>query len=201
MKQAQKKGLVWGLALLSLVSATAVMAEDKVVIIPMGSGGSSGVGTVVTTVGPETCLPHYYSPTTVERYISGVEVSGNGAMVLGVNAPASIDGVAYGLSTIEICFDVTAPGYLDSISIYRTDSATSQPKIFYNDTNRTTDGCYTYTVNQSTGKGAGALLVFAGGGTIRIEGATFTWKKMTELSAPAAPVPTAGSENLNYNGR
>ncbi len=37
MKQAQKKGLVWGLALLSLVSATAVMAEDKVVVVPLGS--------------------------------------------------------------------------------------------------------------------------------------------------------------------
>ncbi|MFH2123617.1 MAG: hypothetical protein ABIJ50_09080 [Pseudomonadota bacterium] len=184
--------LLCGLALLSLLSATAVMAEDKVVVIPMGS---SGVGTVVTSISGESWFAHNSSPTTVSRYVTTVLVSGDGKMVLGgLHAPASIDGVAYGLETIELCVDVTAPGYLDYITVYRHDSATSAPVIMANSTARTTDGCYIYPVNASTGKGVGIILSFAGGGDIRINGTTFTWKKLTALAASAAPAGPASAE-------
>ncbi|MGW8161472.1 MAG: hypothetical protein ACWGN1_04420 [Desulfobulbales bacterium] len=160
--------------------ASFALAADKVVVVPLSSNSSPG--TVITTVGPEAWLPHTGNPTTVDRFIGRVAVSGDGKMVLGVNAPASINGVEFGLESVEICIGVTAPGYLDQFAVVRTNSAANVSTILADVTERTADGCYVYHVGETTGKGIGIILTLLGGGEIDIYGTTFTWKKIGSLT-------------------
>ncbi len=151
-------------------------------------------GTIVTTAGGAAWLPYLSAPSTITRVISAVAVSGDGSMVLGVNAPASFDGVEYGLESIEVCVDVTSPGYLDLVKMYRTDEATAASAIMDDTTNRTTDGCYVYPVGKSLARGAGIYLVLSGGGTVRIEGTTLTWTRDAFVTS------ASGSSGSGENG-
>ena len=59
--------------------------------------------------------------------------------------------------------------------MFRSDGAITSSLILSDPPDRTTSGCYVYQVDTSVGRGAGILLGFAGGSTIRIEGTTLTW--------------------------
>lgn len=196
-KGKQKLGLLAASIIsVSLLSASSAMAADKVIVVPLNISGKAGVGTVTTTVGGSAWLPHNLSPQTVERYITNTTVSGDGLMVLGVSAPASFDGVAYGLESAEICVRVTGSGYVDKIQIYRTDTATSYTLMIEDETDRTADGCYTYLVGGSVNKGIGIALWLSGGGEVRIEGTTFTW---TESAAVPGVVKSTATMTENSN--
>jgi len=145
-------------------------------------------GTTTTTVGGVAWLPHVTEPSTVSRYASGIRITGDRAMVLPINAPAAIGGDGYGLRTFEICVDVFGRSYVSSVSVYRTNSAASNVSIFSDSTDRTTDGCYAYTVDKSLEKGGAIHLVLADGGTIRIGGTSFTWTQGADtLAATGEP--------------
>lgn len=179
---------------LSCSFVSSAIAHENVVVIPLSSG--SAPDTIVTNASGISWFPHNTGPTTVSRYVSFLRVSGDGGMVLGVNAPTSIDNVEYGLASFELCIDVASSGYLNTITMYRTESDLSSPLIFFDNTDRTTDGCYTYTVNEKTNYGVGIYIQFAGGGTVQIEGARFTWKKSETMSpSPMPDEPRNGSEN------
>jgi len=150
-------------------------------------------GTIETTVGGVAWLPHDSAPTSIDRFVSGVRVSGDGDMVVGVNAPASFNGVEYGLESIELCVDVSSGGFVTLVEMYRTDTATETPQILSDATDRTTDGCYLYPVGKSVAKGAGIYMVLSGGGTVRIEGTTLTWTRDAFVQSAAG----AGGSGAN----
>jgi len=179
------------LATNKVVDAATAVDADK--LDGKDSSAFMEYGTIVTTVGGVAWLPSNSPPSSVDRFTSGVRVSGNGSMVLGVNAPASFDGVEYGLESIEICVDVSSPGFLDRVSMFRTDSATVWPKILDDDTDRTLDGCYVYPVGMSVAKGAGIRLELSGGGLVRIEGTTLTWTRDAFIAS--ATGSGGGTEN------
>jgi hypothetical protein len=180
--------LFFFLSVFVVISASA--QQNKVVVVPIKSAG--GVGTVITTVGGAAWLPHHQSPTTVTRYVTGVSVSGDGSMVLGVNAPTSFNGIEYGLESIEICVYMVPPGYLDRVEIYNSSSM-----IFADERDQTTDGCYTYPVGEYLGKGGGVYLLLNGGGEVRIQGTTFTWKKSNELTQQATMRTIPSGESID----
>lgn len=103
-------------------------------------------------------------------------MSGDGAMVPGVNAPGSFNGVEYGLESVEICILVeSGSAFLTHIEMFRTNTAASPERILDDPTDRTATGCYVHQVGKSVGRGAGIALQLAGGGLVRINGATLTW--------------------------
>lgn len=179
------------LATNKVVDAATAVDADK--LDGEDSSAFMAYGTIVTTVGGVAWLPHSSAPSSIERAISNVRVSGDGAMVLGVNAPASFDGVEYGLESIEICVDVSSPGYLNEVAVFRTDSATETPQILDDSTDRTVDGCYVYPVGKSVAKGAGIFLDLSGGGDVRIEGTTLTWTR--DAFVASATGSSGGTEN------
>ena len=143
-------------------------------------------GTIVTTMGPEGWLPHDSAPSTVRRFVSQVTVSGDGYMVHGLNAPALIGGVEYGLASIEVCVNFVSGAYLDLITVFRTVSASSAVAILADSTDRTATGCYEYKVGKSLDKGGGVFLDFSGGGSALIRGTTLTWT--TDAAVLGTPI-------------
>jgi hypothetical protein len=177
----------------ALVSEAALDADNAGRLDDKDSTAFMQHGTIVTTMGPEGWLPHTSTPpSTVGRYISQVTVSGDGYMVHGLNAPASFNGVEYGLASVEVCVQFLSGAYLDLVTVFRTDGADSSGSILADSTNRTATGCYAYKVGQSLNKGGGMFLDFKGGGTALIRGTTLTWT--TDAAVLGTPIETPVDE-------
>lgn len=88
MKHTQKKGLIFGLALLSALSATTIMAADKVVVIPMGGSQSAlqhyriaesiGVNTTFCTT-PDFTMPSSALQAVLTSNVSVTDTADNAA--------------------------------------------------------------------------------------------------------------------------
>jgi hypothetical protein len=153
-------------------------------------------GTIVTTTGGTAWLSHNSAPSTVNRWISGTEFSGDGSVVLSLTAPTEFDGVAYGLKEFELCHIVVSPGFVDSVSVYRTNAGSTSATLLLSDgTNQTTTGCTTYAVNRAPGAGIGIFASLNGGGTVRLEGVSATWTTDADITSPADAAEESGGEN------
>jgi len=150
------------------------------------STGFLKAGNTTTLLGGSAWDPHgTLTPTTFQRFISGVNVSGDGQVVLALITPQSLGGATYGLAAVQVCYSAGGGATITDMNIFRSDTTGTPGGLAYNDpTNRTTSGCYSVAPNIAAGNGLGLTLVLTGGGTVRLEGLRATWSTAAAFSEP-----------------
>jgi hypothetical protein len=151
-------------------------------------------GTVTTSIGGSSWLAHFTSPTTVTRAVTRTFVSGDGNMVLGLVAPSQFSGVSYGLAALQICYSTGAGGFINTLSLFRTDAAAGGPLVFSDATDRTASGCYSVSPNVAAGEGLGVLAALGGGAaaSVVLDSVKATWSSSGTFSFDALPDDASG---------
>jgi hypothetical protein len=135
-------------------------------------------GTLVTTKGGTAWQPHALAPTTFSRNVVDTTASGDGKAIMALSAPTTIGGVEYGLATVEMCIQVFGSGALvTDVFVSRQNADGSATTILTDTTDRTSTGCYTYTLDAKAGMGIGFLATTSGGAakTVRLGSVRATW--------------------------
>ncbi len=135
-------------------------------------------GTIVTTKGGTAWQPHTSAPSIVGRNVVDTTVSGNGMMIIALNAPTTIGGVEYGLETIEMCMQkFSGAAFVTRVSAARQNADGTATTILSDATDRSATGCYTYSVDAMAGMGIGFLAETTGSAsnTVRLGTVRATW--------------------------
>lgn len=157
-----------------------------------------GSNLVVTSHGGAGWLEHFAGPSTVDRYVSGVIVTGTGGMVMPLDAASGFGGVKYGLKSVTLCFYTTGDSKITSVSVYRT-QASSAVRLLLDDTERTTSSdqlvCDEIVVDKPVARGASLLVQVSGtSGEVRLEAVQAKW---TKAAAKAKVVPRQVNSRAN----
>lgn len=152
-----------------------VLGAGDVVNIQQGpwfAGGSSPVATM-----------HYFDVDTVTRTDPG---AGNGVVVLQLAGPTSIDGVTYGLKSVQVCHSDAFNVSITNTAIWRSAGFDDAEQVLNDTTDRSlsSPGCYQLTDTTPNVKAGGihvALdLSFASGdGIAWLGNITSTWTATT----------------------
>jgi hypothetical protein len=129
-------------------------------------------GNVWTPLGPGT------GPTTSNFFGMAAAFSGDGAIQASTITPVSLGDVSYGLDQIEICYQGSGGGFINTLLVVRHDLSSIVGTAMREDgTNRTatTHGCYDVNVDALAGRGYTYLMALAGGGNIVLTSITETW--------------------------
>jgi hypothetical protein len=139
---------------------------------------------IVMSYSAGNMAPVAIGPTTLAHIVAGTVASGNGAISIDLPGPDVVDGVAYGLKSVEYC--ITDPAFGGLVS----DAAVFAGEPFLVGTldtaDRTLAGCYTYTADLAGHQGYGLFLSLAGGAAARVSvtGVKATWVPASTLPAP-----------------
>lgn len=118
-------------------------------------------------------------PTTVTRLAAGNQISGDGTVIMALTGPSFVDGVEYGLRSVEYClFDVLGGAMVTSLEAYGLGNVF---RLAFDDTDRTAAGCYSLDIDASGEMGYDILLFVGGGGSLRFGGLTSTWAPADNL--------------------
>lgn len=141
------------------------------------------------------------APTTFEQFITWTRASGDGRVNLALDAPTSIAGQAYRLTSVTFCVrSVSGGGFVTQAAVWN-ETGQSATSFLVDDTDRTSAGCYTFNVPAPpAGTRTWQLnLALAGGGaaTVGLSTVQSTWSPvgiggitLSESDAPA--VDTSG---------
>jgi hypothetical protein len=146
-------------------------------------------GEIVMSHGTSQLTATNASTATITPFVTGNVISGsNQSAHLSLAGPAMIGGIDYGLKSIEYCIDAQT-GFITSVQVYGM-----QPigAVADDTTDRTSDGCYSLDVNDSTAQ-AYDFLLRVDSGSVRITGVQSTWAPSSTLGAP---VPAGGDDPL-----
>jgi hypothetical protein len=139
---------------------------------------------IVMSYGAGGMVPAGTGPTTLTHVVAATVASGDGALSIDLPGPDVVDGVAYGLKSVEYC--LLAPsggGLVTDVAVFA-----GEPLIvsLVDPTDRTAAGCYVYTVDVAGHEGYGLLLNLAGGAAARVGvvGMKATWVPASTLPAP-----------------
>jgi len=136
-------------------------------------------------------------PSLLENWMGFTAASSDGYVGIGLTAPASVDGVEYGLKSVEVCYEALSPGFIANTRVYGSMADLSVPNLAVDETDRTTEGCYTVTVNTVVPYGASIGVTLAGGATgiVNLYGVRSTWTPAAYL--PVGLVSTDSSDDYN----
>jgi hypothetical protein len=136
-------------------------------------------------------------PSSVENWMGFTTASSNGYVGIGLTAPTSVDGIRYGLKSVEVCYKALSPGFIANTRVFGSMANLDVPTLGTDETDRTTEGCYTVTVNAVVPYGASIGVTLAGGaaGTINLHGVRSTWTP--EAYLPVSLVATDDSDDYN----
>ena len=134
---------------------------------------------------------------TVEHFATGVRIAGAGSTVVGIEGPARMGTVNYGLKSIEYCIgEVAAGSPVSYVSVY-TEGA-SAALIVTDNTDRTANGCYVVVVNSTASTSYDVIINKSGAGDLRIQGIRSTWAPSSSIEAPStATDPSSGADAGN----
>ena len=137
------------------------------------------------------------SPSTVTNWIGYTQASADGGIGIGLAAPMSVDGIRYGLKSVEVCYRANSPGSIGSTEIYGSTAGPSVEILGADGTDRTTSGCYTVTVNTVAPYGAGIGVSLEGGasGNVTLYGVRSTWTP--EAYLPVSLAETGSTDGYN----
>jgi hypothetical protein len=136
-------------------------------------------------------------PSTLENWMAYTVASTDGPVGIGLTAPASVDGIRYGLESVEVCYEALSPGFITSTYVYGSPADLVVSTLANDGTDRTTDGCYTVTVNTVVPYGAGIGVTLVGGATgfVNLFGVRSTWTP--EAYLPVSLAETDSSDDYN----
>jgi hypothetical protein len=136
-------------------------------------------------------------PSSLENWMGFTVASSNGYVGIGLTAPTSVDGIRYGLKSVEVCYKALSPGFIANTRVFGSMANLDVPTLGTDETDRTTEGCYTVTVNTVVPYGAGIGVTLAGGaaGTVNLHGVRSTWTP--EAYLPVSLVATDDSDDYN----
>jgi hypothetical protein len=140
---------------------------------------------IVMSYGTGGMVPVAAGPTTISRLVAFTAGSGDGALSIDLPGPEKIDGVAYGLQSVEYCIaEASAGGFVDTVVVFTTalPFVNSTPDL----TNRSAVGCYTHTVNLAGSQGYSFGLALGGGAgqSVVVGGVKATWVPASQIPAP-----------------
>lgn len=154
---------------------------------------------IVMTYGGVGFLPYLGGPSTMSRYISGMDISGDGAVVLPIPGPHAVGDTEYGLESVTLCYETSGAAQISTIYMYAsslTGSYVDAPQIYFDGSTRTGAACDVLTVNAAVDNAVG-LYVFAGNGdSVRLEGVVTTWVDASLGTLTGTHAPAEGG--INY---
>ncbi len=136
-------------------------------------------------------------PSSLVNWMTFTVASADGDLGIGLSAPTSVDGIEYGLKSVEVCASPVSGGYITRTTVYGTTAGPSWVYLAAEDTDRTVNECYTVTVNMPAPYGAGIGLELAGGasGEVLAYSVRSTWTPVTDLPAPLGVTDSSGDHN------
>jgi len=136
-------------------------------------------------------------PSIVQNYMGFTRASSDGLIGIGLSAPMSLDGIRYGLKSVEICYVASFSGSILWTDIYGGTAGLAVPLLASDGTDRTTEGCYTVTVNTVVPYGAsiGVSLGGSASGVVALYGVRSTWTP--EAYLPVGLAETGSSDGYN----
>lgn len=154
---------------------------------------------IVTTHGGLGWVEYNDPPTTVDRFISGIQVEGPGSMVIPLDAATGYLSAKFGLKNVQVCFWTSGDHMITNIDIFRSDVGTAD-EIFDDPTDRTTLNtnitCPTLAVNRSVSKGANLRVSVAGTtGGVRLEAVRATWTQGANVTRNVTAKSASRSDN------
>jgi len=134
---------------------------------------------------------------TIGYFATGVRVTGSGSAVVGIEGPARMGTVNYGLKSIEYCVsEVIAGSPINYISVYK--EGLSPDLVVTDNTDRTADGCFVVVVNSAASTSYDVIINKTGAGALRLNGIRSTWAPSSTIEAPlAATDPSSGADAGN----
>ena len=140
-------------------------------------------GEIVMSHGTSQLTGTGLAPATISAFVTGNTINDSGSAHISLTGPATIGGIDYGLKSIEYCIDApVAGGIISRVQVYAMQPIGS---VAIDDTDRSTDGCYTIEVNDSTAYAYDFLLAQVGASSVRITGVQSTWAPASTLGTPA----------------
>jgi len=122
-------------------------------------------------------------PSVVENYGGSTFASADGDLRIGLSAPTSVDGIEYGLKSVEVCVKPASGGYVTQTSVYGSTAALQVLVLASDETDRTANECYILTVNKPAPYGASIGVFLDGGASGQVEslGVRSTWTPVADL--------------------
>lgn len=135
-------------------------------------------------------------PSTIVRWISYTNASGDGTMAMGLTGPVTLDGQDYALKSVEICALYVSGGSITQTAVWITGDGPSPVLETFDSTVRSTDGCYTMDVGVAAPHGAGVGVLVSGGASaiVRLHGVQSTWAPVEDVIPPAGAFDNANQE-------
>jgi hypothetical protein len=127
---------------------------------------------------------------------SYANTTGSGFGNMPLTGPGQLDGVKYGLKSIEYCMDiVTAGPIVNSVTVSGSSELNSAVVEVVDPTDRTADGCFSLIVNDPNSRSFMIAWEFSGAaGDLRIMSVTSTWAPVSTIPAPLVlPAPSDAS--------
>ena len=120
--------------------------------------------------------PNGGSPPSVTLYSNAFRVTSSGGIEMGLPGPAAFGAVDYGLVSVSYCLTkVTAPGFVTTARVYSFGPGADDLTDSFDETDRTTVGCYTIPVTASTATSHTLSLAVTGNGEVDVTNVTAIW--------------------------
>lgn len=135
-------------------------------------------GDIVLSHGTSQLTGTGLDPATISATVTGNTIR-LGSAHMSLTGPAMVGGVDYGLKSIEYCIvQASDTGRIDSVVVYGMNPLSA---LATDGTDRTTDGCYSLEVNDSTANAYDIAFRAPGADQVRITGVQSTWAPVTTL--------------------
>ncbi len=137
---------------------------------------------------------------TFEKSITRITMSADGSTTMPLDAPVSLDGVAYRLSSVQYCvWQIAGGARVDSVQVW-IDSGMDAQALVVDGTDRTAIGCYTVAVQVAPPADTLTWQLFltaAGGTFLGLSSVQATWIPVGVGGASASVTPAGSSVSGN----